>query len=63
MQYVQDNDETMPWLINYGEPSGAPNQAICWRDLIMPYVKDENVFRCPDNPNGQFKGNDPGNPQ
>ena len=59
VQYVQDNDEKMPWLINYGEKAGAANEAICWRDLIGPYLKSEDVFRCPDNPNGSKKGNDP----
>jgi len=59
VQYVQDNDEQMPWLINYGEKAGAANEAICWRDLILPYIKSEDVFRCPDNPNGGKKGNDP----
>jgi prepilin-type N-terminal cleavage/methylation domain-containing protein len=60
VQYVQDNDEMMPWLINYGEPAATPpaggSDAINWRDLIMPYEKSEEVFRCPDNPNGNLKG-------
>jgi prepilin-type processing-associated H-X9-DG protein len=48
------------WLINYGEPAATPpaggSDAINWRDLIMPYEKSEEVFRCPDNPNGNLKG-------
>ena len=26
---------------------------------MLPYTKSEAIFRCPSNPNGNFKGNDP----
>jgi prepilin-type N-terminal cleavage/methylation domain-containing protein/prepilin-type processing-associated H-X9-DG protein len=46
MQYVQDNDETFPWI----EVNNVANSA-SWAGEIYPYVKSQNVFQCPDNPN------------
>jgi prepilin-type N-terminal cleavage/methylation domain-containing protein/prepilin-type processing-associated H-X9-DG protein len=53
MMYVQDYDETLPrsW---FGVNNGASNLATDatanwkWMDAIYPYVKNENVFNCPD---------------
>ncbi len=47
LQYVQDNDETLPRSF-YGSgaaPSDAANYK--WMDCIFPYVKSEAVFDCP----------------
>ena len=43
-QYVQDYDETLPWAQQ--QNGGA------WNLLIYPYVKSDDVYRCPsdDNP-------------
>lgn len=45
MQYVQDYDETYPMALNYGGKSGGGN--LMWMDAVEPYVKSEQVFRCP----------------
>ncbi|MEO7716686.1 MAG: DUF1559 domain-containing protein [Capsulimonas sp.] len=50
MQYVQDNDETMPrsfYGANGWATSGAGSD-YKWMDAIYPYVKSEGVFNCPD---------------
>lgn len=42
MMYAQDYDEVMP-------PKNAK-----WMDTLLPYIKDEKVFRCPSVITGQF---------
>jgi prepilin-type N-terminal cleavage/methylation domain-containing protein/prepilin-type processing-associated H-X9-DG protein len=44
MMYVQDYDETFP-ATGFYEPS-----LTTWIHLIQPYVKNEQVFRCPSSP-------------
>jgi prepilin-type N-terminal cleavage/methylation domain-containing protein/prepilin-type processing-associated H-X9-DG protein len=44
MMYVQDYDETYPMTANYGQPAVSRN---IWSDLIVPYVKNQDIFRCP----------------
>jgi len=41
LQYVQDNDETMPQPTNLGTDQG-------WTGKIYPYVKSVALYRCPD---------------
>ena len=43
LQYTQDYDEYYP---RQNHPGGAS-----WRQMIFPYVKSEQVFACPSNPN------------
>jgi prepilin-type N-terminal cleavage/methylation domain-containing protein/prepilin-type processing-associated H-X9-DG protein len=43
LQYVQDYDETMP-LAQYN--SNNP-QCLHWMDATAPYVKSDNVWKCP----------------
>jgi prepilin-type N-terminal cleavage/methylation domain-containing protein len=49
LQYVQDNDETLTCSY-YGSATansdGGANYK--WMDAIFPYVKNEQVFDCPD---------------
>jgi len=45
LQYNQDYDETYP-LTNVGTNCDD------WAQEIYPYVKSENVYKCPDNPDG-----------
>jgi prepilin-type N-terminal cleavage/methylation domain-containing protein/prepilin-type processing-associated H-X9-DG protein len=42
MMYAQDYDETYPAAYNY-----APVAATTWINPIMPYVKNEQVLKCP----------------
>jgi len=44
MQYVQDYDEMYPGRMR-GDNSGTTR--VSWPILIMPYVKNQQVFRCP----------------
>jgi prepilin-type N-terminal cleavage/methylation domain-containing protein/prepilin-type processing-associated H-X9-DG protein len=44
MMYVQDYDETFPWR---GGNAG-PNYS--FRQVLQPYVKNSDLFRCPSNP-------------
>src|SRR5262249_53156274 len=51
MQYAQDNDEYFP--VRYG--SSNPGDFIdgrqrTWKDMLMPYIKNRDVYRCPSNP-------------
>lgn len=43
MQYTQDYDETLP-LARHGADGTPP-----WQDIIQPYVKSIQLFRCPSN--------------
>ena len=47
LQYSQDYDEKQPLTV-FG-PNGASNwpTAYKWMDAIYPYVKSEQIFRCP----------------
>src|SRR6056297_1354788 len=42
--YVQDYDETFP-VSQYTKPENHPPSA--WFRVIMPYVKNEQIFVCP----------------
>lgn len=44
LQYVQDNDETMPF------GAGTDGIGHGWAGEIMPYTKSTGIFRCPDDP-------------
>src|SRR6187402_3046897 len=57
LQYVQDNDERFPsetdggtpWANPpYNTPGGVP---ATWDIVIQPYMKSENILKCPDDPN------------
>ena len=49
MQYTQDYDEFLPQGIQ------APAYTVRWSDLIQPYVKSRQLFRCPsDNTTGRL---------
>src|SRR3981189_980323 len=56
VMYCQDYDEQFPrykWDLNYSGASGAnstPNNATSlWWNAIYPYVKNAQVYVCPDN--------------
>jgi prepilin-type N-terminal cleavage/methylation domain-containing protein/prepilin-type processing-associated H-X9-DG protein len=53
LQYTQDYDEALPLV--YAPSAGtprrfSPNNAF-WADLVQPYTKSLQVFRCPSNTN------------
>ena len=43
--YAQDYDEYLPT----GDSGGAPYPRLTWRALVLPYVKNVQVYRCPGN--------------
>jgi prepilin-type N-terminal cleavage/methylation domain-containing protein len=60
MMYSQDYDETLPpgchiWgNSNPLEKTDPPTNA--WDGMIMPYVKNQQVFACPSDPNTKVTG-------
>ena len=53
LQYVQDNDEMMPYMYGPTYTSGGGGSSVSgnhtkWMDAVYPYVKSEAVFTCPD---------------
>src|SRR5438876_93658 len=50
MMYVQDYDETFPYLLFHGGDSTRAAKTYCWRNAIQPYLKNVDVFGCPSNP-------------
>jgi len=56
MQYVQDYDETFPFAdISYAVAvlrpySGGISATHKWADMIYPYVKNTQTFKCPSGP-------------
>jgi prepilin-type N-terminal cleavage/methylation domain-containing protein/prepilin-type processing-associated H-X9-DG protein len=65
--YAQDYDETMcPLYISMGGPSAtvteggliwyADSYITTWHKLLLPYTKNQWIFKCPDAPPGDFGG-------
>jgi len=50
VQYVQDNDEILPYGCNRVRLMSPPTNAVYWMDAIYPFVKSTGVFNCPDHP-------------
>lgn len=60
LQYMQDYDEFYPINWDYNENGSISNPEVeGWRYYIMPYIKNDQVFRCPSSaaPNGVPTGN------
>jgi prepilin-type N-terminal cleavage/methylation domain-containing protein/prepilin-type processing-associated H-X9-DG protein len=55
MMYTQDYDETYPAGYYYGDPTQTSNLdatgIIQWSGVTQPYVKNEQIFVCPSDPN------------
>src|SRR5213594_4303711 len=57
MLYVQDYDETYPYIRFHAPGAGSWQAALpgkgtyVWRNAIVPYLKNIDVFACPSNPN------------
>jgi len=45
MSYAQDYDEILPAYYNFG--AAVPAGARYWQEVIMPYIKNTQVFVCP----------------
>jgi prepilin-type N-terminal cleavage/methylation domain-containing protein/prepilin-type processing-associated H-X9-DG protein len=56
LQYIQDYDEKMPFSF-YGGGGGdkTTRTRYKWMDAIFPYVKSEQIFICPSEPNAAYK--------
>jgi prepilin-type N-terminal cleavage/methylation domain-containing protein/prepilin-type processing-associated H-X9-DG protein len=48
--YSQDFDETYPNVRLWADPvSGDLNKGLCWKNVVIPYIKNKDIFRCPSN--------------
>jgi prepilin-type N-terminal cleavage/methylation domain-containing protein/prepilin-type processing-associated H-X9-DG protein len=59
-QYMQDSDGRSPSNAYVMHRNTPQEQAVFWRDALMPYLKSRAVFRCPSATNREFPGNDYG---
>jgi prepilin-type processing-associated H-X9-DG protein len=50
MQYLQDYDETYPMAYNYINDTSGSGGYNHWSRMIQPYVKSEQLFVCPTDP-------------
>jgi prepilin-type N-terminal cleavage/methylation domain-containing protein/prepilin-type processing-associated H-X9-DG protein len=52
MMYVQDYDETFPYIrfTCHGGPPPQNGDCYNWRNVIRPYLRNLDVFGCPSNP-------------
>src|SRR5206468_4341855 len=50
MMYVQDYDETFPYIRFHGNGAKQGTFTYIWKNAIRPYVKSLDVFACPSNP-------------
>jgi prepilin-type N-terminal cleavage/methylation domain-containing protein/prepilin-type processing-associated H-X9-DG protein len=55
IQYSQDYDETMPFAVADND-AGTSYPGTAWPVLLMPYVKSEQVYKCPSNVNAGLNG-------
>jgi prepilin-type N-terminal cleavage/methylation domain-containing protein/prepilin-type processing-associated H-X9-DG protein len=66
MMYVQDYDETYPYIRFHAPGAGNWQAALpgkgtyVWRNAIAPYLKSIDVFACPSNPNSRGIPGTPG---
>jgi prepilin-type N-terminal cleavage/methylation domain-containing protein/prepilin-type processing-associated H-X9-DG protein len=50
MMYVQDYDETYPYIRFHGADANKGTRAYVWKNAIAPYLKNKGVLACPSNP-------------
>ncbi|HEY3397280.1 MAG TPA: prepilin-type N-terminal cleavage/methylation domain-containing protein [Armatimonadota bacterium] len=50
MMYTSDNDETLPAAYYYVNGANSNNGYVQWSGMIMPYVKNQQIFVCPSHP-------------
>jgi prepilin-type N-terminal cleavage/methylation domain-containing protein len=57
--YSQDYDETLPSIRFIGLDTTNPNaNVITWRNVVIPYIKNIGIFRCPSNPASRLNDGD-----
>lgn len=54
MMYAEDYDATLPSSYYYQNGVNSDGGYVHWSGMIMPYVKNERIFVCPENPFGGF---------
>jgi prepilin-type processing-associated H-X9-DG protein/prepilin-type N-terminal cleavage/methylation domain-containing protein len=64
MMYMQDHDQTYPMIVQNKTANVSPSNPFGWADSLDPYVKNTQVFQCPDeakapNPSGHGLPVDP----
>jgi prepilin-type N-terminal cleavage/methylation domain-containing protein len=50
MLYVQDYDETFPYIRFHGAGAQKGTNTYVWKNAVRPYLKNLDVFACPSNP-------------
>jgi prepilin-type N-terminal cleavage/methylation domain-containing protein/prepilin-type processing-associated H-X9-DG protein len=50
MMYVQDYDETYPYIRFHGDTADKGRGTYVWKNAIAPYLKSKEVLACPSNP-------------
>ena len=54
MMYVQDYDELYPMRYGGACPPDCENDKTrSWKNMIVPYIKNYEIYRCPSNPSGR----------
>jgi prepilin-type N-terminal cleavage/methylation domain-containing protein len=50
MLYVQDYDETFPYIRFHGGGAQKGRFTLIWKNVVRPYLKSVDVYACPSNP-------------
>jgi len=53
MMYVQDYDETFPYIRFHGSSAEKGTRTYVWKNAVAPYLKNIDVFACPSNPHSK----------
>jgi prepilin-type N-terminal cleavage/methylation domain-containing protein len=59
MMYIQDYDETYPYIRFHGSDTAVATRAYVWRNAIAPYLKSIDILACPSNAASRGKPGDP----
>jgi prepilin-type N-terminal cleavage/methylation domain-containing protein/prepilin-type processing-associated H-X9-DG protein len=61
LMYIQDYDEVYTPCYVWGPPNFNATSRYWWPDLLYPYIKNADIFRCPSdrNPNQNWSQNTP----
>src|SRR5260370_33159582 len=60
MMYVQDYDETYPYIRFHGSDAIKGHNTYVWKNAIRPYLKSLDVLGCPSNPFNRTNPRQPG---
>src|SRR5438132_2007241 len=50
MMYVQDYDETFPYIRFHAYSAQKGTNTYVWKNAVRPYLKSKDVLACPSNP-------------